>query len=376
MFRTLMVTLGLIAMSGLANAEDSGEKIFVFIGGKGISRCELDLKTGKLSEPIPVGDAKGAGFLAIHPTGKFLYSVGETGTFNGKQQGAVTAWALDPKSGDVKRLNQQSAGGGGPCHITVNKAGTHAFVANYGGGSCAVLPIDADGKLVEASAFHQHKGSSANKSRQSGPHAHSINLDASNKFAFVADLGLDQVLVYKFDQSKGSLEPNDPPFAKLAPGAGPRHFAFHTSGKYAYVINELDSTVTAMTYDAAKGELTPIQTLTTLPEPTKGNSTAEVVVHPSGKFLYGSNRGHNSIAIFQIDEATGKLTAAGHQGNDIKVPRNFNIDPTGKFMLVASQESNSVIVFAIDQKTGALTPTDVKIAVPAPICVKFLRKTS
>jgi 6-phosphogluconolactonase len=215
----------------------------------------------------------------------------------------------------------------------------------------------------------QHTGSSVDPRRQREPHAHSINLDQANRFAFVADLGLDKVLVYRYD---GKLAPNDPPFAKVTPASGPRHFAFHPSGKFAYVINEITKTVTAFQYDAAAGKLTEEQTISTVPAGTEGGSTAEVVVHPSGKFLYGSNRGHNSIAVFTIDQNTGRLTAAGHQGEGIKTPRNFTVEPGGRFLLVANQSGDSLLVFAINQQTGALTPTDSRADVPTPVCIRML----
>jgi 6-phosphogluconolactonase len=236
-----------------------------------------------------------------------------------------------------------------------------------------VIPIGPDGKLGAPTSIVQHKGSSVDKGRQEGPHAHSINLDAANKFAVVADLGLDQVLVYKFDPAKGTLTPNDPPAMATAPGAGPRHFAFHPDGKHAFVINELDSTLSALSYDTGKGVFTKRQTVSTLPKGFKGNNTtAEVVVHPRGKFVYGSNRGHNSIAIFTFDAKTGTLTPAGHQSHLIKTPRNFAIDPSGKYLLAASQDSSQVIVFAINPTTGALTPTGSVVDVPAPVCIRMM----
>jgi 6-phosphogluconolactonase len=254
----------------------------------------------------------------------------------------------------------------------VDKLGKNVLVANYSGGNAAVIPIKANGNLDKPSAMVQHKGSSVNPDRQKEPHAHSINLDAANKFAFVADLGLDKVFVYKFDPAKGALKANDPAALELKAGAGPRHFAFHPSGKYAFVINELDSTLTSAKYDSKKGELTKIQTLSTLPEGGhKGNSTAEVVVHPSGKFVYGSNRGHNSIVAFSIDK-DGKMKYVGHQKAGIKVPRNFNIDPTSKFALVANQDGDTIVVFKIDQKTGKLEETGNKVEIPKPVCVRFL----
>jgi 6-phosphogluconolactonase len=342
---------------------------------KGIYRSELDLATGKLSLPTLAAEVASPSFLAIAPNQKFLYAVGELNDVNGKKGGAVNAFAIDAATGDLKLLNQQSSVGPGPCHIVVDRTGKNALVANYGGGSAAVLPIQADGKLGEASSFVQHKGSSINPGNQAGPHAHSINVDAANRFVCVADLGIDKVMVYRLDPDKGTITANDPPAGHVEPGSGPRHFAFHPNGKNAYVINEIKLTVTAFQYDADKGVLTPQQTITTLPEGVtdrKGMSTAEVQVHPSGKFLYGSNRGHNSIAIFSIDSATGKLTAAGHQGQGIKTPRNFGIDPTGNYLLVANQSGDSVIVFRINQSTGQLEPTGSTVEVGAPVCVKFL----
>ena len=257
--------------------------------------------------------------------------------------------------------------------MTVDRAGKNVLVANYGGGSVACLPIKEDGSLGEATSFIQHEGSGPNPKRQQGPHAHSINVDAANRFAVAADLGLDKLLVYRLDAAAGKLTPNDPPFVAMAPGAGPRHFAFHPGGRYAYAINELNSTVTAMTYDADRGVLKAIQSITTLPEGFAGvNYPAEVQVHPSGKFVYGSNRGHDSIATFAVDAATGKLTSVAHEPTQGKNPRNFGIDPSGRYLLAANQDGNNVVVFRIDAKTGKLTPTGSSIQVTAPVCIKML----
>jgi 6-phosphogluconolactonase len=258
----------------------------------------------------------------------------------------------------------------------VDSKGRNVLVANYGGGSVAVLPLAEDGRLREAAAVVQHSGSSVNPQRQKAPHAHSINLDLANHFAFAADLGLDKVLVYRFDPDNGTLVPNDPAFAFVKPGAGPRHFAFHPKGRFAYVINEMHCTVTGFRYDAKRGELILAQTITTLPEGETvqpSYSTAEVQVHPSGKFLYGSNRGHDSIAAFAIDQKTGQLTPVEHESTQGKTPRNFGIDPTGTYLLAANQSSDSVVVFRIDPRTGALTPRGQKAEVPSPVCVKFYR---
>jgi 6-phosphogluconolactonase len=294
---------------------------------------------------------------------------------DGKKTGAVTAYAIDPATGDLTLLNHQSSGGPGPCHLAVDREAKNVLVANYAGGSVAVLPIRPDGRLGEATATIQHRGSSINPQRQEAPHAHCVNLDAANRFAFVADLGLDKVLIYRFDPSKGTLTPNDPPSAAVKPGSGPRHFAFHPDGRHAYVINELGNTVTAFDYAPGPGALSSRQTLSTLPDDFHGSSsTAEIQVHPSGAFLYGSNRGHDSIAVFAIDPRSGELTAAGHQGHEIKTPRNFAIDPTGRYLVVANQDSASLVVFAIDPKTGSLTPVGDKVSVPKPVCVEFVPK--
>jgi 6-phosphogluconolactonase len=376
MIRALLTVAGLLCLAALpaTSADDRAPKKFmVYVGtytndkkSEGIYRMELDLTTGMLSEPKLAARTVNPSFLALHPTGKFLYAVGEVdnfGTKGKKSAGAVNAFAIDPKTGDLTLLNQQSSEGAGPCHIVVDRAGKFALAANYGGGNACALPIDSDGKLGEATSVVQHKG----KKRAL---AHSINLDAGNRFAVVADAGLDRVFVYRFED--GKLKPNDPPYVELPAGAAPRHFAFHPGGKYAYAINESALSITAFRYDADRGRLEPIQTISTVPAGWRKGSTAEVVVHPSGKFVYGSNRGHDSIAVFQVDAKTGKLTHVENQGKGIKTPRNFAIDPSGKFCLVANQDAHSVLVFKVGPETGKLEPTDVKVSIGRPVCVRFL----
>jgi 6-phosphogluconolactonase len=376
-------TLLPLALPAAAAAEEAGPpagKSWVYVGtytgkdSKGVYRCEFDSATGKLSEPALVAETVNPTFLAVHPGGKFLYAVGEVGDFGGKKAGAVNAYAIDPRTGDLKLLNQQSSGGAGPCYVSLDRDGKYVLVANYGGGSVAVLPVKKDGSLGDRTAFVQHVGNSVDKARQEGPHAHSINLDPSGKFAVVADLGLDEVLVYRFDAENGKITPNEPPFVKVAGGAGPRHFAFHKTKPFAYVINEMKCTINALHY-TPDGKFEIVQTISTLPhEFREGYSTAEVQVHPSGKFVYGSNRGQNSIAGFRIDQVTGKLTLIGHQGEGIKTPRNFGIDPTGKWMIVGNQDGESVIVYAINAESGELTPTGTTVEVDAPVCIKFVPK--
>ncbi|NQT00869.1 MAG: lactonase family protein [Planctomycetes bacterium] len=365
------------AFSFMALSTVSAKSLPVYFGtytggdnsSKGIYRSVLDLRTGKLSEPVLAAEARNPSFLEIHPNGKFLYAVSESG-----RAGSVSAYSIDKDTGNLKLLNQQSSGGAGPCHVSIDHAGRNVLVANYGSGSASAIPIKSNGRLGKPTGFAQHTGSSVNPRRQKEPHAHSINVSPDNRFAFVADLGIDKIMIYRLDTEKGTIEKNSPPFTKVKPGAGPRHFAFHPNGKYAYVINELDYTVTAFAYEPASGTLTDIQTITTLPSGFDGsNSCAEVRVHPNGKFLYGSNRGHDSIVVYRINSAKGTLTFVEHETADIKTPRNFNIDPTGRFCLVANQGKNSIVVFRINQKTGALEPTGNKISIGRPVCVRFLR---
>ncbi len=345
-------------------------------GSKGIYRFDLDAATGKLSNKALAAESPSPSYLAFHPNGRFLYAVNEAPPPGVKKGGAVSAFAVDPKTGALTFLNQESSVGDGPCHLIVDKEGKHVLAANYGGGSVVVLPIDEKGRVGEHCEFVQHKGQSADPSRQEAPHAHCVALDAANRFAFVCDLGLDKVLIYRCDADKGKLAPNEPPAADIAPGSGPRHIAFTPDGKFAYVINELNSTITGFRYDADHGGLKEIQTLSTLPKgaPGKDNSCAEVVVHPSGKFVFATNRGHDSVATFAIDAKTGEMTYVGEQGDGIKEPRGFNVDPTGTWAVVANQNSDSVVVFRIDPKTGELTPTGVRVEVGKPVDVKIMAK--
>lgn len=339
---------------------------------RGIYVYNLDLATGALTE-VGVTKSVNPSFVTVHPNRRFLFAVNEVTEYQGQPAGAVSAYSIDPQTGKLTFLNQQSSRGGAPCHLVVDNIGKHVLVANYVGGNAAVLPIEPDGSLKGASSVVQHEGSGANPRRQEAPHAHSINLDAANKFAFVADLGIDKIQIYRYEPKSGTLTANDPAGVSLKAGAGPRHFAFHPNGRYAYVINELDSTVTALAYDAENGTLTTLQSVPTLPADYTGNSsTAEVQVHPSGKFLYGSNRGHDSLVIYQIAPQTGMLTYVGHQSTLGKTPRNFAIDPTGQYVLAANQATDNLVVFRVDQQTGRLTPTGTDIHVPAAVCIKMV----
>lgn len=370
-----------LAVAAVTQASAADDKLAVYVGtytgkSQGIYQLELDLASGKLTQKSVAGGVKNPSFVAIHPNGNFLYSVAEIADFEGKaKQGGIAAFAIDGKTGALTMLNQQSSVGDGPCHLVVDRSGKCVLAANYGGGSVCCLPIGADGKLTKATSFFQHEGRSI-KPNQTSPHAHSINVDANNNFAVAADLGLDKMLVYKLDAAAGKMTPNDPPSTSLAAGSGPRHFAFHPNGKFAYVINEINLTATAFSYDSGKGTLTEIQTLSTLPpgqERGPGMSTAEIQVHPSGKFVYGSNRGHDTIVAYSVDQATGKLTHVENEPTGGKTPRNFGLDPTGKYLLAANQASDTIVVFKINADTGALDRTEHSIEVPTPVCVKFLK---
>jgi len=342
---------------------------------QGIYVSRLDAATGKLTPPELAAETPNPTFLAIHPRLPALYSVGRPTLLaaNEARNGSVSGFEIDRKTGKLTVLNQQSSRGNGPCHLSVDTTGQCVLVANYGSGSITVLPLKGDGRLAEASAFVQHAGSGVNKKRQEGPHAHFIDVSPDNRFAFTCDLGLDQVLCYKLDPAKGSLEPNQPPFVTVTPGAGPRHLAFHPNGRFAYLINEMGCTMTAFAYDAARGGLKELQTLSTLPEGcTNQNTCAEVEVHPSGKFLYGSNRGHDSIVVYALDETTGRLTLVEHQSTQGKGPRHFGIDPTGQWLLAANQGTDNVVAFRIHAQTGRLTLTGQTLEVGAPVCVKFV----
>ncbi len=340
---------------------------------RGIFLMDLDARTGRLSQPRLAAASPDPSFLAIHPSRQFLYAANESGTIQGHRDGGVSAFAIDPSTGTLELLNQQLPAGSGPCHLVVDRQGKNVLVANYGSGSVGCLPIEQNGRLRPASTKIQHRGHGADPGRQTGPHAHSINLDAANRIAVAADLGLDRVLLYDFDPANGRLAPHEPPFTKVAPASGPRHFAFHPEGRFGYVINEMANTVIAFAYDADAGTLTEIQTISTLPANFRGKSyTAEVQVHPTGRFLYGSNRGHDSIAVFVIDPTTGKLTLTGITPTQGKNPRNFAIDPTGAWLLAENQDSDSIVVFRIDPQTGTLAPTGQTVKVPKPCCIKMM----
>jgi 6-phosphogluconolactonase len=311
--------------------------------------------------------------LAGDRSGRFLYAVNEIGDYEGKSAGSVSSFAMDRSTGKLTPLNTVSSKGSGPCHLTVDKTGKTLVVANYDGGSVAAFPIGPDGKLGESSYFDQHTGKGANAERQEKPHAHCAIVSPNNRFVFVADLGLDKIFSYRLDPATAKLTPNNPPTASVNAGAGPRHFVIHPNQHFAYVINEIQNTITAFRYDNNRGTLTETQTITTLPADFHGeNTTAEIAVHPNGKFVYGSNRGHDSIAVYSIDRSSGKLALLEHVPTQGKSPRNFEIDPTGNYLLAANQVTGNIVEFRIDTKTGKLTPTGTTLNIPAPVALLFV----
>lgn len=385
--RILVVVMLSVLLSWLSPARAQrkappSSQYLVYVGtyttkqaSKGIYVYRFDAATGRLKEIGLAAESADPSFLVVHPNGKYLYAVNEVGEFQGQKSGAVSAFAIDHTSGKLKLLNQVASRGAGPCHISLDKAGKFVFVANYDGGSIASFPVRADGSLGEAAAFVQHSGSSVNKERQEGPHAHWVGASADNGFVLAADLGLDEILLYRFDANTGALPTNDPAFVKVKPGAGPRHFAFHPNGQFGYLLDEMTATVVAFAYRSKSGILSELQTIATLPKSYSGpKEAAEIAVHPSGKFLYASNRaGVDAITEFGIDPSNGTLTLLGNFPTKGKTPRNFAIDPTGSFLFAANQDSGNIVVFRINPVTGVLTATDDVIQVPAPVCIVFTR---
>ncbi len=367
--------------ASLALAAGKGpQEYLVYVGtytgpkSKGIYAYRFQPSTGKISPIGLVAETRNPSFLALHPNGRYLYAVNEVNDYQGQRAGSVSSFAIDPKTGKLTLLNQVSSRGAGPCHLVVDKSGKNVLVANYNSGSVAVLPVRADGSLGEAAAFVQHQGSSVNPRRQQGPHAHCVALSPDNRFALVADLGLDEVLIYRFDAAKGLLTPNSPPFAKVSPGSGPRHLWFHPNGEFLYVNNEMANTITVFAYQAGAGSLTAIQTVPTLPSGFSGESTtAEIETDRAGKFLYVSNRGHDSIAEFAVDGARGTLTLLGHAPTQGKSPRNFQFDPTGSYVFVGHQSSDNTVLFRVNPQTGILTAAGETLTdAGSPVCIVFL----
>jgi 6-phosphogluconolactonase len=372
--RQCAVPFAVLLLAPLVSRKASAAEYLVYFGtytnkgkSKGIYVSHFNSSTGKAQDPILAAEIKSPSWVVVDPGGRFLYAVTEEGRI-----GSVSAFSIDRATGKLTALNTVSTKGNGPCHLAVDHTGKTLLAANYDSGSTVAFPIHGDGSLGEAASFIQHMGSGPDKSRQAGPHAHCTTVSPDNRFALVNDLGLDEILIYKMDPAKALLTPNDPPFGKVPPGAGPRHLAFAPNGKFAYVVNEMGQSTTAFSWDAARGALTAIQTISDIPHEVPGNSGAEIAVHPSGKFVYSSNRGHDSLAVFSVNAKDGKLTLVEYAPTKAKTPRGFGIDPSGSYLLAAGQDSGNVVVFRIDKKTGKLTPTGQELQVAMPVCVQFL----
>ncbi len=382
------LTIGGSAVAGLllasklnAQSNKKSKEMLVYIGtytstgnSEGIYVHKFNSETGKLTPLRIVKDVADPSFLTIEKDRKYLFAVNELLEYEGKKSGAVSAFAIDQKTGDLRFLNKQASLGGAPCFITTSDNGKFALVANYLGGNVSSFPIETDGRFGASVDLVQHTGFGPNKDRQESAHAHSITLDRRNRFAFAADLGIDRLMIYSFDDQTGKLKPNEAQaFFQSKAGAGPRHFSFHPNGKFAFLINELGATITSLAYDETLGTLKEIQNISTLPPNfTDANTCADIHVAPNGKFLYGSNRGHNSIVSYKIDEKTGRLEYLEHTPTGGKKPRNFAIAPDGKFLLVANQDSNNVVIFRINEKSGKLQATENSAQVPTPVCLKFV----
>ncbi|MBX3049831.1 MAG: lactonase family protein [Caldilineaceae bacterium] len=341
-------------------------------GGKGIYVARFDTETGHIGEVTLAAEASNPSFLALHPSQPILYAANEmeAGAQGG---GQVSAFAIDTNSGALTFRNQQPTQGSAPCHLAADATASLVISTNYSSGSVAVMPIDSTGQLKPSSQVIQHEGSSVNVRRQQGPHAHSVTIDPTNTYAYVCDLGMDKVMIYRMDRENGKLLPNEAQnWARVPAGSGPRHFAFTPDQRFAYAINELDSTINGFAFSAEDGSLKDVCRISTLPDDFDGSShCADIHVHPSGRFLYGSNRGHDSIAIYAINEKSGELTSLGFESTQGKTPRNFGIDPSGRWLLAANQDTDNIAVLAIDQKTGGLTATGHSVTASMPVCLTF-----
>ena len=340
---------------------------------KGISVAHFNSETGVLTKPELVVEAPAPAYFILHPDGKHMYVCNSNDFAKGYTGQTISAYSIDPRNGSLTLLNQQSSGGADPSYIWMDASQRFVLVANYKGASVTVIAIKPDGSLGEIIANIKHSGRSIDTVRQTQPYAHSIKLDPTNRFALVADLGLDKLFVYRFNSKNGSLEPNDPPFAIVSPGSGPRHFAFHPNEKFVYLINEMACTIITFAWDSADGKLSEVQTSSTLPLDFKGKNTcAEIEVYPNGKFLYASNRGHESLAVFTIDSTTGKISLLEHVPTQGHSPRNFTFDPTNKWLIVTNHNSDNAMVFKVDERSGHLTPVGNPVPIVYPFCIRFL----
>ena len=362
------------------NQNNTSSNPFLYVGtytggnSGGIYTCRFDTATGKL-EPIGVKEGvENPSYLAIDAKRLRLYAVNEVSDFNGQPGGSVSAFAIHAASGELSLINQQYSHGGAPCYLTLNDEGRYLYVVNYSGGNVIAFPIQEDGAVGEAADIATHSGRSLNPERQDYPHPHSIVLDPANNYAFVPDLGIDKVMQYVIDRNSGQLSPSQSPWVDIKPGSGPRHMLFHPSGKYAYIINELSSTISVCTYDPQQGALRVFQTIPTVPEGYAGENTAAGIhLTPSGKVLFGSNRGHDSVACYAVDQETGALSVSDFVHTQGRTPRGFTVDTSGTFLLVANQDSDSIVTFSVDEGNGTLVPKGQPVRIPSPVCLKMVR---
>ncbi|MGP8156760.1 MAG: lactonase family protein [Candidatus Acidiferrales bacterium] len=377
---TILARLFALAIAvTLAASPATPKEMWVFFGthvdqpGHGFSVARFDTRTGALTKLEFLQQSADPGFFVIARDGRHIYTANEVDTYHGQPTGFLSAYAVDPATAQMTLINEQLSAGAGPAYVSLDKTGRYLFVANYAGGTIAAFALNPDGGIGQRTAFFQHTGKSVNPARQNAPHPHSIRVDPTNHFALVPDLGLDKIFIYRFDASDGSLTPNDPPFATVAPGSGPRHLDFDPAGRFVYVMNEMAGKVTVFAWDSSHGALTEVQTISSLPEGFTGtNTSAEIRVHPSGRFLYCTNRGDNSIAVFKVNSASGRLTFIQRVPTQGKMPRNFDFDPTAHWLLVANHDSDNVVLFKINLATGKLTPQGAPVSVPMPFAVRFL----
>jgi 6-phosphogluconolactonase len=371
----VLVCLGVtVAAATAASVPLAAAQRTIYIGtytgetSKGIYAFKFDDASGELTPMGLVAETPSPSFLIASADGRFVYAVNELQNFAGAASGSVTAFSVDRASGKLTELNVQPTEGGGPCHLALDRTGRYLAVANYGGGNFAILPVGSDGRLQKAVTVVTGQNADTGTAK---PLGHMVGFDASNKFLITADKGLNRMLVFRFDAATGKVTPNTPPSAVLPPGSGPRHYAMHQNGEWLFTIAEQGATITTFKWDGKAGSLTATGSVPTRPAEVTTGSTAEIALHPNGKFVYGSNRGHDSIAVFSIG-AAGALTLVEYEPTRGQTPRNFAIDPSGRWLIAANQRSGTLAVFSIDQNTGALSPVGGLTSVGAPVCVLFM----
>lgn len=370
-FCVMVLALGI---AGCSEQQTSKEIIYVGTfhdrGSEGLYVFEFDRETAEMEEIQVVSDREGPNFQAIHPEGNFLYSVSDEPFATDTDYGTVSAYRIDSKTGHLSLINEQSVEGRGTAHVSVDPLGRYVYVSNYSEGNLSVFQINEDGSLSEAVDIVHHEGSSVNEMRQNNPHVHAVDPSKDGRFIYVSDLGIDKIMIYDVHETNGTLNPAEPASAASTPGSGPRHFTIHPNGEFAYSAEEMSSTVTVFDVDQSTGALEEVQRLSMLPEEFEGSSSAaDIHISPDGRFLYASNRGHDSLVIYSINETTGELTLKGHESTRGSHPRNFMIDDRGEYLFVANRDDDNVVIFRVDQETGDLEYTGNQVDVPMAVCV-------